>query len=137
MPVRGCSSVAERRLPKPIMWVRFPSPAPFSFWATPKKKMDVLLLWESKPVIKCSGGAFYRAGILTQTEIVQLGEQTMRVDAQNRFPSPAQQWATPKKKMDVLLLWESKGSGVRPVDEKDAASPAFVKRRECERSERA
>ena len=24
----GCSSVAERRLPKPIMWVRFPSPAP-------------------------------------------------------------------------------------------------------------
>ena len=26
--LRGCSSVAERRLPKPIMWVRFPSPAP-------------------------------------------------------------------------------------------------------------
>ena len=24
----GCSSVAERWLPKPVMWVRFPSPAP-------------------------------------------------------------------------------------------------------------
>ena len=27
--LRGCSSMAERRLPKPITWVRFPSPAPF------------------------------------------------------------------------------------------------------------
>ena len=27
--LRGCSSMAERRLPKPITWVRFLSPAPF------------------------------------------------------------------------------------------------------------
>src|SRR5690606_12299906 len=28
---RGCSSMVERRLPKPQAWVRFPSPAPSSF----------------------------------------------------------------------------------------------------------
>src|SRR5690606_15254887 len=27
---RGCSSMVERRLPKPQAWVRFPSPAPLS-----------------------------------------------------------------------------------------------------------
>ena len=26
--IRGCSSMVERRLPKPVTWVRFPSPAP-------------------------------------------------------------------------------------------------------------
>ena len=31
--LRGCSSMAERRLPKPITWVRFPSPAPFFYTA--------------------------------------------------------------------------------------------------------
>ena len=33
-------------------------------------------------------------------------------------------------KIKCRLLWESKGTGVRPADESDDGSPAFVKRRE-------